>query len=112
MQCILECSVPILFQLIQKPHFEQVAHKEILMCRLIKMVSMSFYVSSLMVVVILSQVIKCILQPEKQNLKNSESWPLRLYYQAQGGTADSSVTPEIVSVIHWHYASFCNNTPS
>jgi len=58
----------ILFQLIQKAHFEQMTHKEILMRCLVEMISMRFNVSSLMMIIILSQIIKCILQPEK-NIK-------------------------------------------
>lgn len=62
-------SVSILFQLIQEANFEQMAHKEILVCRLVQMISMGLDVPSLMVVIILSQIIKCILQPEKLKIE-------------------------------------------
>jgi hypothetical protein len=67
-QTILVSSVSILLQLIQEAHFEQMAHKQILMCCLIEMVSMRLDVSSLIMVIVLSQIIKCILQPEKKNV--------------------------------------------
>ena len=73
-QTILVGSMSILFQFIQKAHFEQMAHKEILMCCLVQMISMRFNVSSLMMIIILSQIIKRILQPEK-NIKYNKAQP-------------------------------------
>jgi len=73
----------ILFQLIQKAHFEQMTHKEILMRCLVEMISMRFNVSSLMMIIILSQIIKCILQPEKNikwNKAHAESCHLCIHY--------------------------------
>lgn len=59
----------ILFQLIQKPHFELMPDEQILMAGLVQVVSMRLNIPNFQVIIILGQIVKGALQSDCVSIK-------------------------------------------